>query len=93
MCIRLEHKSVQELSQKMINQKVVKKLKERIEWFFDEFLMNKEYQKIRDGKKTSDQIFNSVQKVILASGLNIDLLSEYYIKTKKYPHSITLKKH
>ena len=81
------------LSQKMINQKVVKKLKERIEWFFDEFLMNKEYQKIRDGKKTSDQIFNSVQKVILASGLNIDLLSEYYIKTKKYPHSITLKKH
>ena len=53
--------------------------------------MPKDYQKIRDGKKAADQIYHSIQKVILASGLKIDLLREYHKKTNRYPKSITLK--
>ena len=79
------------LSSKIINMDAVEKLVSKVDWFFDVFLMHKDYQKIRDGKKTADQIYHSIQKVIIASGLKIDLLKEYHLKTNKYPKSITLK--
>ncbi len=79
------------ISIKSINVNALEKLVQNIDWFFDDFLMHKDYQKIREGKKASDQIYNSIQKVIFASAIEIDLIKEYYTKTKRYPKSITLK--
>jgi len=82
---------IEDLQSKKINENALEKLVENIEWFFDEFLMEKEYQKVRDGKKTADLIFKAIQKQIEKVGhLDVDLIEIYYLKTNRYPKSITL---
>ncbi len=41
---------------KQVNMEAVNRLRERIVWFFDSFLMEPDYQKVRDGKKPADLI-------------------------------------
>ena len=45
------------------NNLVIKALKEKIIWFIDVFLADDKYTKVRDGKKTSDSILHSIQKM------------------------------
>ena len=75
------------LSSTSPNMKVVLLLIENIEWFFDEFLMYPEYQKVRDNILTADKIYASLVRILKNTG--IDLLNNYYSKTGYYPKSIT----
>jgi len=76
------------LNSRTPNMYVVKLLKENIEWFFDVFLMDSEYQKVRDGRLTADKIYASLERVL--EGTNVNLLSEYQLITNKDPKSISL---
>lgn len=68
---------------------VVELLVENIVWFFDEFLMHDEYQKVRTERVTADKIYASLEKIL--KPYDIDLLSEYYRETNgRKPQSITL---
>jgi len=73
-----------------INQVAVDRLRERIEWFFDEFLMNSDYQKDRQGKKASDLIVASLQRVFNATGVSWNLIDEYINKKNSTPHSVSI---
>jgi len=75
-----------------INEKVLNQLIRNIQWFFDEFLNNKDYQKVRKGKRTSDLIFYSIQQQIRKSKIDVDLIRVYKEKKGKYPNSITINK-
>ncbi|WP_213181330.1 HNH endonuclease [Enterococcus lactis] len=71
------------------NMEVVNLLIDNIEWFFDEFLMLDDYQKIRSDRLTADKIYASLEKILKPH--RIDLLGEYYKKTNgRSPQSITL---
>jgi len=72
-----------------VNRNALNILLERIVWFFDEFLMDSDYQKIRGGKKTSDLICKAVQAALDATETQIDLVHEYQRKTGRPPPSIT----
>lgn len=74
------------------NQAALEKLKERVVWFFDVFLMDDDYQKVRDGKLTADLILHSLLKVISTSQNKFDIIGEYFDITGRYPNSVTLKK-
>ena len=76
------------LSSKTPNMKVVKLLVENIEWFFDDFLMHPDYQKVRDGRLTADKIYASLVRIL--QGTDIDLLHKYQILTGRNPNSINL---
>lgn len=76
------------LSLKIANPIVVELLIKNITWFFDEFLLYKENQKLRKGKFVANQIYNSISKVI---GPDVNLIDEYYKLNNKYPASISLK--
>jgi len=79
------------LKSKKINVEVVTKLIEKIKWFFDDFLNNKEYQKIRGGKGTSDLIYKAIMKQLRTFyKSDIDLVEMYKIKTGKNPSTITI---
>jgi len=80
------------LHTRRINTKALKALKKKIVWFFDEFLMEPDYQKIRKGKKTSDLIYKAINEAIQASGAKIDLIAEYIRKTNHPPTSISVSK-
>lgn len=67
---------------------VVKLLVENVTWFFDTFLNNKDYQKVRDGRLTADKIYASLVRVI---GDDINLVNEYFKKNNKYPNTINIK--
>jgi hypothetical protein len=82
--------SLDKLNRKSINQEAVKKLFARINWFFDDFLNDDEYQKDREGKKVADIIYKSLQKVLSISGYSENLVSLYRNKNKKDPSSISL---
>ena len=73
-----------------INQNAVDELKGKIVWFFDEFLMNSDFQKIRQGKKAADLIVASLQKVFNASGVGWNLIEEYVKTTSRNPISVSL---
>lgn len=77
------------LKTKNANSRVVKLLVENIVWFFDDFLSNADYQKVRDGRLTADKILASLQRVIPK---DIDLIMEYKKRTNKFPKTITQKK-
>jgi hypothetical protein len=66
------------------NVKIVELLRveKTIVWFFEKFLTHGEYQKIRDGKKASDSIYKSIQKVINNSPKKFNIHFEY-LKIKK----------
>jgi hypothetical protein len=78
------------LKSRPINEIAVKELFNKIEWFFDIFLNNRNYQKIRKGKKAADLILNSLHNVLHASGVNEDLIKLYKEKTKKFPGTVTI---
>jgi len=78
------------LKSKSVNVKVIEKMVEKIIWFFDEFLANKDYQKIRGGKRTSDLIFKAIEKQVKRVDKNLDLVKIYEKKTKRKPKTITL---
>ena len=79
-----------ELKSGLVNEKALEKLKKVAVWFFDTFLMNNDYQKIRDGKLTADNIFRSLLDVIKKSSIKLDLISEYEKIKKRKPKSITI---
>lgn len=78
-------------SSKVVNLEVVEKLRENIVWFFDDFLNDKEYQKIRDGKLTADKIYAAIKRVLKDGKLEVNLIDDYFSKTGKYPKTITIK--
>ncbi|MDI9414376.1 MAG: hypothetical protein QM401_12530 [Bacillota bacterium] len=79
--------SMDELTYKGVNQTVLQLLVENIVWYYDEFLTDSEYQKIRDGIRTADKINDSLKRVI---GEQVDLAEEYRARTGKYPTSVTI---
>jgi hypothetical protein len=79
------------ISIKKANKYVIEKLIKKVDWFFDTFLSNKDYQKVRGGKRTSDLIFKAIQKQLNTYySSKIDLISLYKKKTGKLPKTITL---
>ena len=56
--------SMEVLHKRVINQELLKLLIKEVVWFFDIFLMDPNYQKIREGIKTADKIFDSLRRVI-----------------------------
>lgn len=79
--------SMAQLHSRCVNQQVLDLLIENVVWFYDEFLAQKDYQKIRDGILTADKINDSLKRVI--SG-KVDLATEYRKRTGKYPTSVTI---
>lgn len=80
------------LSSKDVNLNAVSVLRKRVKWFFDTFLDNPDYQKIRGNKRTSDLIYKALQNnVIKNSGMKFDLVDEYVKITNTIPTTITLK--
>jgi hypothetical protein len=79
------------LKSKKMNVEVIKKLIEKIEWFFDDFLNNENYQKIRGGKRTSDLIYKAIMKQLRTFyKKDIDLVEIYKKKMGKNPSTITI---
>ena len=79
------------LKSKPINKDAVDKLFGRIEWFFDVFLAEADYQKIRDGKKAADLIVRALHNVLGASGYSEDLVKLYRSRTGKNPSTVSVK--
>lgn len=79
--------SLETLHKKEVNHTVLALLVENVVWFYDEFLMEPDYQKVRDGIRTSDKINDSLKRVI---GGIVDLAAEYKKKTGHYPTSVTI---
>lgn len=80
--------SLKQLHKRGINQEVLKLLVKNVVWFYDEFLMNSDYQKVRDGIRTADKINDSLKRVIAGK---VDLAEQYKKSVGHYPTSITLK--
>lgn len=78
--------SMKKLKSKKINSKILNLLVKNIVWFYDEFLMEPDYQKKHDGIKESDKINSALYRVI---GNKIDLIEEYYKITNHYPRSVS----
>lgn len=79
--------SIETLHKKEINQEILNLLIENVVWFYDEFLMEPNYQKVRDGIRTSDKINDSLKRVIAGK---VDLAELYKEKVGHYPTSISL---
>lgn len=80
--------SLTQLHKKEVNQQVLDLLIENVVWFYDEFLMHPDYQKVRDGIRTSDKINDSLKRIIAGK---VDLAEKYRKKTGHYPMSVTIK--
>ena len=78
--------SVELLLSKKINKEVLDLLVKEVVWFYDDFLMKVDYQKIRDGILTSDKINDSLKRVIQGA---VDLAEAYKKIKGHYPSSIT----
>lgn len=78
------------LKSKTPNIRVIKLLENKIIWFFDNFLRDNDYQKVRNNKRTSDLIFNAIDKQIKRVYPNMNLIEIYKNKTGKNPSTITL---
>ena len=79
--------SYEQLHTREINSEVLDLLIKNVVWYFDDFLMREDYQKIRDGIKTADKINDSIKRVI--SG-KCDLVEEYKKIKGVYPTSVTI---
>ena len=75
---------------KTLNKDALNSLTARVVWFFDEFLMQKDYQKIREGKLTADLIYASIIRVLKECEYQLDLVKEYQKITGQLPKSISL---
>ncbi|MDD6018278.1 MAG: hypothetical protein PUC03_05215 [Clostridiales bacterium] len=80
--------SLEKLHSREVNEDVLKLLIENVVWFYDDFLMDPDYQKVRAGIRTSDKINDSLKRIIAGK---IDLAEEYKRKVGHYPHSVTIK--
>lgn len=80
--------SLTQLHKKEVNQQVLDLLIANVVWFYDEFLMNPDYQKIRDGIRTADKINDSLKRIIAGKA---DLAEKYRNETGHYPRSVTIK--
>lgn len=80
--------SLELLHTRRVNQQVLDLLVEHVVWFYDEFLMEPDYQKVRDGIRTSDKINDSLKRIIAGK---VDLAEEYHRRTGHYPDSVTIK--
>lgn len=78
------------LEKKEVNLAAVEELKNRIEWFFDDFLSDPNYQKIREGKKASDLIAVAIQSVLDECNTGLNLVQAYQERTGRLPKTITL---
>jgi len=79
----------EELKKRQINEDAVRKLREDIEWFFEEFLASHEYQKDRDGKIVADLIVRSIQDRINESHMEADLVNLYRKETGQRPETVS----
>lgn len=82
--------SEDELKRRSINEDAVRKLREDVEWFFEDFLDNDEYQKDRDGKIVADLIVQSIQHRINESEIDLNLVGEYRRRTGQAPTTVSL---
>lgn len=85
---RITGLSMEVLHTKRVNEEVLDLLIKNVVWYYDEFLMEAEYQKVRDGIRTSDKINDSLKRVIAGK---VDLAEEYKRIKGHYPKSITIK--
>jgi hypothetical protein len=83
--------SIETLKSKSINKDAVAKLFKRIEWFFDIFLAEPDYQKVREGKKAADLIVHALHNVLHFSGYIKDLVELYRAVKKKRPKTVSIK--
>jgi len=74
--------------ERIVNIAVANLLKKRVEWFFNDFLARKDYQKIKKGKKVADLVYKALNKILTT--INLDLVAEYRKNTGKVPTTITL---
>ena len=74
------------LRSKSINQPALHQLEEDVEWFFDEFLMDSDYQELNDNRLVADKIYEALKRVI---GDQTDLCKLYVVRTGHTPRSIT----
>lgn len=79
--------SMEVLRYKGVNRTVLQLLVDNVEWFYDDFLTEPDYQKVRGGIKTADKINDSLKRVI---GGEVDLAEEYRSRAGKYPTSVTI---
>ena len=84
---RITGLSLEMLHSRKVNQKVLDLLIKNVVWFYDKFLMEPDYQKVRDGILTADKINDSLKRVINGK---VDLAEEYKKKTGHYPTSVTI---
>lgn len=82
---------IAKLQSRPINERVVQSLFRQIAWFFDKFLADKEYQKLRRGKKASDLMVHALHNVLNASGYDVDLVQLYKSKTSRLPRTVSIK--
>lgn len=75
------------LKTKQANPQIIELLLQNITWFFDEFLSQNKYQKVRSERLTADKIYYAIDKVIPDE---INLIDFYYEKNNCHPNSITL---
>mgnify|MGYP004521777177 FL=1 len=80
--------SMEQLHTREVNKEILDLLIKNIVWFYDEFLMSPDYQKVRDGIKTADKINDSLKRIIAGKA---DLADEYKKRTGRYPKSVTIK--
>ncbi len=72
------------------NMDAVNRLHDQIVWFFDTFLMEQDYQKVRQGKKVADLVVASLHRVFQDVGIGWNPIEEYFRVTGRYPSSISL---
>lgn len=84
---RITGLSLETLHSREVNPRVLQLLVENVVWFYDTFLMDPEYQKVRDGIKTADKINDALKKVIAG---RVDLAEEYRARKGRYPYSVTI---
>lgn len=75
------------LKSREVNKDVLGLLVKNVVWFYDEFLMLEDYQKVRDGILTADKINDSLKRVIKGK---VDLAEEYKKIVGHYPTSVTI---
>ena len=78
---------IEKLKSRDVNEVVLDLLVKNVVWFYDEFLMIDDYQKVRDGILTADKINDSLKRVIKGK---VDLAEEYKKITGHYPTSVTI---
>lgn len=79
---------LEKLKSKTVNKEVLSLLVDNIVWYFEIFLMNPNYQKIRGGIKTANKINDAIVRVTKDV---VNIVEEYKKKTGHYPTSIDLK--